>query len=1057
MSQLKQVKASAGSGKTYQLTRRFLRLLDSATPNSHPFTCTNKPHRGYAWPEIMAVTFTNKAATEMKERVVTSLKHTALALDDQITECSPQTASNALDSILRRYHRLNIRTIDSLLALLLRLFALEFGIRPDFQMIFDEREMFDAVYDHFVHLCEIDGKKHDLLSDAMNTMIRHEGRSGFWMQDMVRRRLLNLTRFLRDQSGPLLTDQSEIKQLLTTAHSHFTQNITHAMTYFTDIGLPCNVNFKKFLTTCQEIKLFESPPRSKMIQKKSLRECVLAKGKDMVNTQGEAQYAHLKKVYSQYAADHAALTGAYFFAPAIDIAMRLLNGSNDPNDFKGLKGQQKQQGLVLGSFLAGFVNEMISLGDAVSEAYCRLGCRLHHLLIDEFQDTSKEQWKAITPLSQECLAKGGSLYYVGDVKQAIYAWRGGDSALFDEVLTQPDLAPLVQEAETDTLPHNWRSFRNIVKFNNTFFGNFESRRQTSLLADTLFPAAPDAFRADFANDLADNFTGSAQGVPPKNDRSEGYVRMALLPGGRTDEIEEQTLEALDALMEELTARRRFRDIAVLVRTHDHAALVCDLLVQKDIPVITENSLQLNRHPIIRQLTGLLGFLDYPRDDVAFLTFVSGRELFLAETGLSETDFNDWLIKPKKKPLGVCFRADYPEHWANFIEPFYNQSGLMTPYDLAREAIRTFRVLQRHPESELYVRRFLEVVHLAEDSGYGSLSAFLNYWAEKSDGEKVPLPENIDAVRIMTIHKSKGLEYPVVIVPFHNWSVRPDQEFHIATFQGNRLLSPMKKGLGTIYQASLGRAACEQLNLLYVAWTRAREELYGFFTDKPAHSPALTAMNMFLEMNDEPIHEYGVQPTNGMTSQPESKAIPPELPRQSTPGRLMEWLPRLRVYRHKREDFFYTETMRGEVAHKVMEYMHITGDDQTDTERAVQLALEDFPSLAALDRETMARLHHDLRTMTHWVLATPRLRQWLSMGEREPEVMDNNGQFKRFDLLYRGKDTVVVDFKTGHPSPKNQRQVVDYMAILDELYPETTPKGYLVYLDLQEIIEVAREA
>ncbi len=194
MSELRQVKASAGSGKTYQLTRRFLALLDSADDTARPFVCTSKPYRSYAWPEIMAVTFTNKAASEMKERVVKGLKLGALDINDggQKAECSPETASKAIGSILRRYHRLNIRTIDSLLALLLRLFALEFGIRPDFQMAFNERELFDAVYDHFIAMCELDGPERDLLADTITTMLRTEGKTGFWMQDTVRNRLFEM-------------------------------------------------------------------------------------------------------------------------------------------------------------------------------------------------------------------------------------------------------------------------------------------------------------------------------------------------------------------------------------------------------------------------------------------------------------------------------------------------------------------------------------------------------------------------------------------------------------------------------------------------------------------------------------------------------------------------------------------------------------------------------------------------------------------------------------------------------------------------------------------------
>jgi len=1046
MSELRQVKASAGSGKTYQLTRRFLSLLDRADESSRPFACTSKPHHGYAWPEIMAVTFTNKAASEMKERVVKGLKLGALQLNDagQKAECSPETATKAIDSILRRYHRLNIRTIDSLLALLLRLFALEFGIRPDFQMVFDETEMFDAVYDHFMSICELGGMERDLLADTVTTMLRTEGKAGFWMQDMIRRRLLALTRYLRTQSGPLETDQSTIKELLTAAYSDFQMSAKETHAHFSDTGLPFAKPFMKFLGGCLDYDLFDSPKDSAYIHKESVRDCVNKAGKESVDTRTEAQYAHFKEVYASYSANHATLTGAYYLAPAIEIAMRLLSGM----------GQlQKQRGLVLGSALAGFVNELLSYGDAVSEAYCRMGCRLHHLLVDEFQDTSREQWQAITPLSQECLAKGGSLFYVGDVKQAIYSWRGGDSALFDEVMTQPDIASLALNTKSDSLPDNWRSFKNVVEFNNTFFNNFENIVHTNDLADSLFKGASDEFRADFANDLTRNFEDCAQTLPDINTHTGGYVRMELLPGGKADEIEEQALEALDELMDDLIERREFRDIAVLVRTHGHASLVCDLLVQKNIPVITENSLQLDRHPIIRQLAGLLAFLDFPRDDVAFLTFASGAELFLAETGITETKFNDWLIQPKKRPLGVCFRDDFPEHWQRFIEPFYNQSGLMTPYDLTQETIRTFRVFERHPESELYVRRFLEVIHLAEENGYGSLSGFLEYWDEKSGEEKVPLPENIDAVRIMTIHKSKGLEFPVVIIPFHNWGVRPDQDFEIRQYKGHRLLAPLKKGMGKPYLTSLGRAVREQLNLLYVAWTRAREELYGFFTEKPAHSPALAAMNLFLDMDDDTVFEHGEPPTDGTISQqddaPEAKILPPA----TDDTELMAWLPRLRVYRHNLDEYFYNERMRGEVAHRTMEHLRITGNDDADTNRAVTLAMQDFPALGALSAKELDQLETELRDMTIWALDQDQLRLWLADGTLEPEVMDQNGNFKRLDLLYRDKETVVADFKTGQPSPKNRDQVIDYMNILKQIDSTCSPKGYLIYLDLKEIHEV----
>lgn len=1050
MSELRQVKASAGSGKTYQLTRRFLGLLDQAKDTAHPFVCTGRPHRGYAWPEIMAVTFTNMAATEMKERVIKGLKLGALDIDnDQRADCSPETAARAVHSILRRYHRLNIRTIDSLLALLLRLFALEFGIRPDFQMVFDETEMFDAVYDHFTTGCTEDEDAHTLLDNAFNTLIHDEGRSGFWVQDSIRNRLIGLAKYLRTQGGPLETNQESIKRMLTEAYTDFLDAVKTMATFLDDTGIPANANFRKFLAKCLTIELFDGPPDSKLIQKTSFTECVLAKGKDQVGDAAEIQYSDLKTAWKNYKANHSALSGAYFLAPALSISLQLLSD---------LEILQKEKGVILGAGLAGFVNDILTHGDVVSEAYCRLGCRLHHLLIDEFQDTSREQWQAITPLSQECLAKGGTLYYVGDVKQAIYGWRGGDSDLFDEIMVKPDVAALAQDKEADTLPDNWRSFENVVKFNNDFFGNLEIVYQAQELANTQLADADAVFKADFTSELVSNFEGCKQSVPAKNEATGGYVRMEQLPNGKKDEVEEHTMDAMDELLDELLARRPYKDIAVLVRTHNHASLVCDLLVQKNIPVITENSLQLDRHPIIQQLAAFLAFLDFPRDDMAFLTFSSGSELFLAETGLSEAEFHNWLVQPKKRPLGVCFRDEYPAHWQRFVEPFYNQSGLMTPYDLAQEAIRTFRVLERHPDAELYVRRFLEVIHLAEENGYGSLSAFLEYWTEKSDQEKVPLPENIDAVRIMTIHKSKGLEFPVVIVPFHNWKVQPDQNFDIRQYKGKRFLTPMKKGLGKPYLTSLGRAVREQLNLLYVTWTRAREELYGFFTETQKGYPAQAAMNLFLNMDDDPVFEFGYTVPTTTTSTLTVKPVPADLPPQTEDSQLMEWLPRLRVYRHNLDEYFYNQRIRGEVAHRAMEHLRITDQEAADIDRSTYLAMDDFPAISSLPFEEKETLETDIRMMLQWALSQPELRTWITKGDREPEVMTSNGKFKRLDLLYRSSDEIIVaDFKTGQPDPKNRSQVLEYMNILHDMDTSTPIKGYLIYLDHQEIQQVTEGA
>lgn len=1053
MSELKQVKASAGSGKTYQLTRRFLSLLDGSGNDQHRYACGGRGPGGYSWPEILAVTFTNKAAAEMKERVVTSLKEGALGIGDRAVtpDHVPSRDEAVLQSVLRRYHRLNIRTIDSLLNLMLRLFALEFGIRPDFEIGFNEKELFDSAFERFIARCEEGGPELDLLSLSLETMIKAESRKGFWLMEPVRERLLALTRFLREESVDLVTDQETLLERLTHANATLKRHVASVQDYIRKNALPASANFTKCLSKLESLTVFDPPGKdSKFLHKESLRECINKAGKEDVGPDGESLYEALKQGWQEYKRVQTALSGAYALAPAVDVAHTML---------AMLEETERVRGVVLGSTLAGHVNRLLQ-NPVVPEAFCRMGCRLHHMLIDEFQDTSRAQWGAIQPLSEECLAKGGSLYYVGDVKQAIYGWRGGDADLFDDILGIPELAEVAPPSPPESLPDNWRSHRHVVEFNNRFFHRLEEDQPPLDLAKALFKGPSQGFHDDFARQLRSDFNGCEQGIAPANSKTEGYVRFEQIAGTNNAAIEEATLERLSSLMDELLARRSFRDIAVLVRSKHHGALICDLLVEKGIPVITESSLRLDRHPIVRQITALLHYLDYPRNELALAEFITGQEIFLKETGISAEFVYDWLTRPRQRPLGVCFSEDFEDIWGLFIKPFFNKSGVMTPYDLVQDIVTAFRVEERHPDARLYVRRFLEVIHLAEERGYGSLSTFLDFWSENSEEEKVPLPENVDAVRIMTIHKSKGLEFPVVIVPFHHWSAKPNREYAVRVVDGLRVLTPLKKELGKPYYTEMGRVVREQLNLLYVSWTRAREELYGLYPEAiPAKGtyPALQAMELLFEDTGTAVNEQGIQPgRKHRHSEPVGDMPVQDLPPRTEPAELLTWLPRMRVYRHTLDEYFYNERMRGEVAHRAMEHLAFTGEDKWDVEHAGKRALRDFPALASLTDSERETLENDLHSMLEWAISEPNLRIWLARGKSEPEIMDAEGAFHRIDHLYTGaSETVVVEFKTGGIYDEHEKQVKRYLNLLADMPGRTAVlRGVIVYLDLRKIREVA---
>jgi ATP-dependent helicase/nuclease subunit A len=1067
----RQVKASAGSGKTFALTRRFLELLAGADPEGGSFACAGAAARprGYSWPEILAVTFTNKAAAEMKERVLQALKRRALGLPETADEhMDPARAEALLQDILRHAQHLGIRTIDSLLNLLVRLFALDLGMRPDFETVFDEGPAMQALLERFLARCEEGGDEEGLYEQAVRTLIEHENRDGFWLQDILRQRLLDMASLLRTLPGPFTTDQKRLADLLSLSYAGM-QQATQALADILEAeGLASNAHFAKLLLRCAEARLFDGLPDSTYLTKDDLDECLLAKSKSSRSARAQGLFTAFRAACAEYAYDQAVLSPAYALAPCAAIGVRLL---------AELDTLQREQGFLFGNELAGKVCALLDEGAGVPDAFCRLGDRLHHLLVDEFQDTSRDQWSAALPLASECLAKGGSLFCVGDVKQAIYGWRGGEARLFDEVADDAELGAMAGGVRRDTLPYNWRSAPEIVAFNNRVFGALDCPDTARGIASAHLSGAPLDIVEAFQRDLRAAFAGSRQEVPPpkpdEGSHEPGLVQVRLLPPGKAEDIEAQSMDALvETIREQLQPRRPLGDIAVLVRTGKHAELVCERLVREGLPIITENSLLLARHPIVRQLTALLRVLDCPSDDTAFFEFISGDELFLPESGLDLPAVHDWACADSKPGLLSRFRRDFPLIHARLIAPFMKRAALLRPYDLAQAALDTFQVLARHPKAELYVCRFLEVIHLAESKGLGSLARFLEFWAEAGAEEKVPLPEAADAIRILTIHKAKGLEFPVTIVPLHNWSAGRMAEYRPVELHGHRVLTRLTKALGRPYHQRNAALLLEQLNLLYVAWTRAQEELYVFVPDTGGRSNSGPIPAMLKQLLDIPAEEAGMilgQPP-ACKILPECRPAPAPAPEaaiapRAEPPEFQAWLPRLRVFRHAVEDAVFDSRARGKVAHKAVELLRLPGvdeaadetNDKTDDEandeanagRAATLALEEFPELRALSGEERQALRHEIMDMLRWLLSRPEVRPHLGHSEGELTILTEDSAFQRPDLLHFTPDgPVVLEFKTGQAEPAHAKQLHAYLSLARQL-PQAlgkTPRGMLVYLD-----------
>lgn len=361
----------------------------------------------------------------------------------------------------------------------------------------------------------------------------------------------------------------------------------------------------------------------------------------------------MRDIIRKWDEDGVLLRRAQTVMPFVELAREL---SGQVPDFL------KREGAVPAAFVPRLARQVLSGDYGVPEAFCRLGTSLTHILVDEFQDTSREQWEAIHPLVLEALSRGGSLTWVGDVKQAIYGWRGGDATLFDEVRSDAELCAVAPEPRVDILPTNWRSCRAIVETNNTLFRQLSETATAKAVLSAMLPKdTPSALLATILEEgaqlLKEGFAGSEQKVAP--DKAEGFLRLQRVYGDKSEDLDEEVRERLLGCVQEVVSRRPWGDVTVLVRSNGKAAQVAGWLMEEGIPVVTDNSFLLAEHPLVEQLTALLTFLDSPRNDLAFWTFLSGRQMLLPLIPLSEQALEDWAAAPPDVRSAATCRCSSP--------------------------------------------------------------------------------------------------------------------------------------------------------------------------------------------------------------------------------------------------------------------------------------------------------------------------------------------------------------------------------------------------------------
>jgi ATP-dependent helicase/nuclease subunit A len=805
------LRASAGAGKTYQLTMRFISLLAGVRPSAEILR------------QIMAITFTNRAAAEMKERIILTLKQMALGVaeGDRLvhkTGLQPSDAAAWLDTILAHFSDFHVRTIDSLVYALLRAFSLEMGMRPDLEVTFDYDSILNQCFDRFLSRTEwVDGdQRYQLLSDVLETYLNIEEAEGLVVERGIRRRLLELYEMA---DGPITVgpspDWSRAQEALCQAAQKLLQELMAC-------GVSDYLNKRLFNPSYLNDPLGHL--EKGLFTKATIHEMLTSKAQGIAHE----IIAHLDELFGELRQ----VTDEYLVLRAVakvHAYMRILEAL-----YKEIWMLSEREGLILGggwhALVKGFLHEGSTTG---VYAFMKLGSMVRHFLIDEFQDTSRPQWEALLPLLEESLATGGSLFYVGDVKQAIYGWRGGDWRLFEEVAEDSFPSVSSQERKGETLTVNYRSLPAIVDFNNGLY---------SLLADEHFAQGIAALilgekvqeqaKALLAQSISRNFKDVEQETAPhlQHSRKRGTVAVAsfIAPG---DELRQAVRERLVTEVKEVWERRG-EGIAVLVRRNQDAEDIAAWLMVEGVPVVTENSLRLHSCDLIKGLIALLRFLDYPLDDLAFWGAASSR-LFHGFPGLSSEALEAFLTEGRRQPpLYKAFERRFPEFFEGLIRPLLARVGFVTPYDLTREVVDQFHLMERFAEEGVFIHRFFELIFQTETRGQRSLSHFLQFWEERGIEEKIGLPDEISAVRILTIHKAKGLEFPAVFIPFTNWRLERPRLAKLDDGSFVNLRKPLPSHLQAKRTEMMINDALEDLNLLYVATTRAEEELYLYETSLP---------------------------------------------------------------------------------------------------------------------------------------------------------------------------------------------------------------------------------
>ena len=812
------VEASAGSGKTFALSKKYIELALNFEPQKE------LP----AVQSIMAVTFTNKAAIEMKGRVLEYLK--ALARGDK--ELKKKLALSgtgiekkselALENIFANYDGFNVKTIDSFVNSVIKACAINLNISPNFQIEKNYKPYLHLAADIFIERSVSDMALNKLVLSFLNQYMFDEKPSWFPKDDLS----VKIEKLFEKNSVTAGIIKSFYDSAFDSNMKMRCVALGKKIQSFSELAQAASLhkNFKTALPKVLSSKgefLFSKELPSVYFQRDELPYLGKAQANEKLETLWLEIRKDLSEVYDYYA--------LYHYGVYTEI-YNYVSGEFHKNAAK--------EDLVFLSDISGRAKELFALGESViPEIYYRLSERYKHFLVDEFQDTNNIQWSGIRRFLEESLASGGSFFYVGDAKQAIYNFRGGDPAIFLSASTGFE----AYNPASQMLQTNYRSHKAIVEFNNEIFSdvNLEKFIIAAYKQEELAREVLTAVKKTYKN--------SAQKYLQEN--SKGYVEFSSIDG-ECEDIEDFSKNWLVSKVKGLLERFCAGDIAVLCRTNGDVSLVSEWLLEAGISVSSSQTLNIKNNPLIKEAVSFMSFISSPIDNLSFASFITG-EIFTKVSGLSKAQIESFLFETGRQNSKVAaytlFREKFPDVWDTALEKFFISAGFSTAYEFCLQFLSAFRVVQNFPHTKNYFMRLLELIKNFEADSLG-LKNFLEYFnaLESSDGALFIKNAGSLGVSIMTVHKAKGLEFnavciadlafsaPSVEAPFLE-ALETGENYLLYSAGDMPDLSPRAK---EVYTKEKIKAFTAELNNLYVALTRAKCEMYILAPPKDGNSKNL---------------------------------------------------------------------------------------------------------------------------------------------------------------------------------------------------------------------------